>query len=76
MDEDSAPSQVEVTEETSSEDQIAEDKVEVDLETENEEERTNSVTEVVEKKLTSSSVSTNSGSTLALDSYNRHFPDR
>ena len=51
VDEDSAPSQVEVTEETSSEDQIAEDKVEVDLETENEEERTNSVTEVVEKNI-------------------------
>lgn len=67
VDEDSAPSQVEVTEETSSEDQIAEDKVEVDLETENEEERTNSVTEVVEKKLTSSSVSTNSDDEVASD---------
>ena len=69
VDEDSAPSQVEVTEETSSEDQIAEDKVEVDLETENEEERTNSVTEVVEKKLTSSSVSTNSDDEVASDEY-------
>ena len=67
VDEDSAPSQVEVTEETSSEDQIAEDKVEVDLETENEEERTNSVTEVVEEKLTSSSVSTNSDDEVASD---------
>ena len=69
VDEDSAPSQVEVTDETSSEDQIAEDKVEVDLETENEEERTNSVTEVVEKKLTSSSVSTNSDDEVASDEY-------
>ena len=69
VDEDSAPSQVEVTEETFSEDQIAEDKVEVDLETENEEERTNSVTEVVEKKLTSSSVSTNSDDEVASDEY-------
>ena len=69
VDEDSAPSQVEVTEETSSEDQIAEDKVEVDLETENEEERTNSVTEVVEKKMTSSSVSTNSDDEVASDEY-------
>ena len=69
VDEDSAPSQVEVTEETSSEDQIAEDKVEVDLETENEEERTNSVTEVVEEKLTSSSVSTNSDDEVASDEY-------
>lgn len=69
VDEDSAPSQVEVTEETSSEDQIAEDKVEVDLETENEEERTNSVTEVVEKKLTSSSVSTNSDDEVASDEF-------
>lgn len=69
VDEDSAPSQVEVTEETSSEDQIAEDKVEVDLETENEEERTNSVTEVVEKKSTSSSVSTNSDDEVASDEY-------
>ena len=69
VDEDSAPSQVEVTEETSSEVQIAEDKVEVDLETENEEERTNSVTEVVEKKLTSSSVSTNSDDEVASDEY-------
>ena len=69
VDEDSAPSQVEVTEETCSEDQIAEDKVEVDLETENEEERTNSVTEVVEKKLTSSSVSTNSDDEVASDEY-------
>ena len=69
VDEDSATSQVEVTEETSSEDQIAEDKVEVDLETENEEERTNSVTEVVEKKLTSSSVSTNSDDEVASDEY-------
>ena len=67
VDEDSATSQVEVTEETSSEDQIAEDKVEVDLETENEEERTNSVTEVVEEKLTSSSVSTNSDDEVASD---------
>ena len=67
VDEDSANSQVEVTEETSSEDQIAEDKVEVDLETENEEERTNSVTEVVEEKLTSSSVSTNSDDEVASD---------
>lgn len=69
VDEDSAPSQVEVTEETSSEDQIAEDKVEVDLETENEEERTNSVTEVVEEKLTSSSVSTNSDDEVASDEF-------
>jgi len=69
VDEDSAPSQVDVTEETSSEVQIAEDKVEVDLETENEEERTNSVTEVVEKKLTSSSVSTNSDDEVASDEY-------
>ena len=69
VDEDSATSQVEVTEETSSEDQIAEDKVEVDLETENEEERTNSVTEVVEEKLTSSSVSTNSDDEVASDEY-------
>ena len=69
VDEDSAPSQVEVTEETSGEVQIAEDKVEVDLETENEEERTNSVTEVVEKKLTSSSVSTNSDDEVASDEY-------
>ena len=69
VDEDSAPSQVEVTEENSSEDQIAEDKVEVDLETENEEERTNSVTEVVEEKLTSSSVSTNSDDEVASDEY-------
>jgi translation initiation factor IF-2 len=69
VDEDSAPSQVEVTEETSSEDQIAEDKVEVDLETENEEERTNSVTEVVEEKLTSSSVSTNSDGEVASDEF-------
>lgn len=68
VDEDSAPSQVEVTEETSSEDQIAEDKVEVDLETENEE-RTNSVTEVVEEKLTSSSVSTNSDDEVASDEF-------
>jgi hypothetical protein len=37
VDEDSAPSQVEVTEETSSEVQIAEDKVEVDLEPHSEE---------------------------------------
>ena len=69
VDEDSAPSQVEVTEETSSEDQIAEDKVEVDLETENEEERTNSVTEVVEEKLTNSSVSTNSDDEVASDEF-------
>ena len=69
VDEDSATSQVEVTEETSSEDQIAEDKVEVDLETENEEERTNSVTEVVEEKLTSSSVSTNSDDEVASDEF-------
>lgn len=69
VDEDSAPSQVEVTEETSSEDQIAEDKVEVDLETENEEERTDSVTEVVEEKLTSSSVSTNSDDEVASDEF-------
>ena len=69
VDEDSAPSQVEVTEETSSEDQIAEDKVEVDLETENEEERTNSVTEVVEEKSTSSSVSTNSDDEVASDEF-------
>ena len=69
VDEGSAPSQVEVTEETSSEDQIAEDKVEVDLETENEEERTNSVTEVVEEKLTSSSVSTNSDDEVASDEF-------
>ncbi|MAH86045.1 MAG: translation initiation factor IF-2 [Bacteroidetes bacterium TMED284] len=69
VDEDSAPSQVEVTEETSSEVQIAEDKVEVDLETENEEERTNSVTEVVEEKLTSSSVSTNSDDEVASDEF-------
>jgi translation initiation factor IF-2 len=69
VDEDSAPSQVEVTEETSSEDQIAEDKVEVDLETENEEELTNSVTEVVEEKLTSSSVSTNSDDEVASDEF-------
>ena len=69
VDEDSAPSQVEVTEETSSEDQIAEDKVEVDLETENEEERTNSVTEVVEEKLTSSSVSTDSDDEVASDEF-------
>ena len=69
VDEDSAPSQVEVTEENSSEDQIAEDKVEVDLETENEEERTNSVTEVVEEKLTSSSVSTNSDDEVASDEF-------
>lgn len=69
VDEDSAPSQLEVTEETSSEDQIAEDKVEVDLETENEEERTNSVSEVVEEKLTSSSVSTNSDDEVASDEF-------
>jgi translation initiation factor IF-2 len=69
VDEDSAPSQVEVREETSSEDQIAEDKVEVDLETENEEERTDSVTEVVEEKLTSSSVSTNSDDEVASDEF-------
>ena len=69
VDEDSAPSQVDVTEETSSEVQIAEDKVEVDLETENEEERTNSVTEVVEEKLTSSSVSTNSDDEVASDEF-------
>lgn len=69
VDEDSAPSQVEVTEETSSEDQIAEDKVEVDLETENEEERTNSVSEVVEEKLTSSSVSTNSDDEVDSDEF-------
>lgn len=69
VDEDSAPSQLEVTEETSSEDQIAEDKVEVDLETENEEERTNSVSEVVEEKLTSSSVSTNSDDEVDSDEF-------
>ena len=69
VDEDSAPSQVDVTEETSSEVQIAEDKVEVDLETENEEERTNSVSEVVEEKLTSSSVSTNSDDEVDSDEF-------
>lgn len=61
MDEDSAPSQAEVTEETSRELHIAEDKVEVDVEPPTEKnEPVESVTEVVEEKITSSSASKNS----------------
>lgn len=61
MDEDSAPSQAEVTEETSRELYIAEDKVEVDVEPPTEKnEPVESVTEVVEEKITSSSASKNS----------------
>ena len=61
MDEDSAPSQAEVTEETSRELHIAEDKVEVDVEPPIEKnEPVESVTEVVEEKITSSSASKNS----------------
>ena len=61
MDEDSAPSQAEVTEETSRELHIAEDKVEVDVEPPTEKnEPVERVTEVVEEKITSSSASKNS----------------
>ncbi len=61
MDEDSAPRQAEVTEETSRELHIAEDKVEVDVEPPTEKnEPVESVTEVVEEKITSSSASKNS----------------
>jgi len=68
VDEDSTPSQAEVTEETSGELQIAEDKVEVDLELQTEEdEPTESVTEVVEEKLTNSSATTNSDGEVASD---------
>ena len=68
VDEDSTPSQAEVTEETSGELQIAEDKVEVDLELQTEEdEPTESVTEVVEEKLTNSSATTNSDGDVASD---------
>ena len=68
VDEDSTPSQVEVTEETSSELQISEDKVEVDLELQAEEdEPTENVTEVVEEKLTNSSATTNSDGEVTSD---------
>lgn len=68
VEEDSTPSQAEVTEETSGELQISEDKVEVDLELQTEEdEPTESVTEVVEKKLTNSSATTNSDGEVASD---------
>jgi translation initiation factor IF-2 len=66
VDEGSVPSQVDMTEETSGEVQIADDKVEVDLEPHSEEdEPTESVTEVVEEKLTSSSASTKSDDEVA-----------
>ena len=68
VEEDSAPSQAEVTEETSGKLQISEDKVEVDLELQTEEdEPTESVTEVVEEKLTNSSATTNSDGEVASD---------
>ena len=68
VDEDSTPSQAEVTEETSGELQISEDKVEVDLELQTEEdEPTENVTEVVEEKLTNSSATTNSDGEVASD---------
>jgi len=68
VEEDSTPSQAEVTEETSGELQISEDKVEVDLELQTEEdEPTESVTEVVEEKLTNSSATTNSDGEVASD---------
>ena len=68
VDEGSVPNQVEVTEETSGEVQIAEDKVEVDLEPHSEEdEPTENVTEVVEEKLISSSASAKSDDEVASD---------
>jgi len=68
VEEDSTPSQAEVTEETSGELQISEDKVEVDLELQTEEdEPTENVTEVVEEKLTNSSATTNSDGEVASD---------
>ena len=76
VDEDSTPSQVEVTEETSSELQISEDKVEVDLELQAEEdEPTESITEVVEEKLTNSSATTNSYGEVASDELKRANED-
>ena len=76
VDEDSNPSQVEVTEETSSELQISEDKVEVDLELQAEEdEPTESITEVVEEKLTNSSATTNSYGEVASDELKRANED-
>ena len=76
VDEDSTPSQVEVTEETSGELQISEDKVEVDLELQAEEdEPTESITEVVEEKLTNSSATTNSYGEVASDELKRANED-
>ncbi len=68
VDEGSVPSQAEVIEETSGEVQIAEDKVEVDLEPHTEEdEPTESDTEVLDEKLTSSLASTKSDDEVTSD---------
>lgn len=68
VDEDSVPNQAEVIEETSGEVQIAEDKVEVDLEPHTEEDKpTESDTEFLEEKLTSSLASTKSDDEVTSD---------
>ena len=71
VDEGSVPNQAEVIEETSGEVQIAEDKVEVDLEPHTEEDKpTESDTEFLEEKLTSSLASTKSDDEVTSDELN------